>query len=46
VRSLSGIVSTRSGRELYYSIIVNDFSRDTDDVVEFIDRLAVTLAGS
>ncbi|MCX7963855.1 MAG: D-alanyl-D-alanine carboxypeptidase/D-alanyl-D-alanine-endopeptidase [Candidatus Sumerlaea chitinivorans] len=43
VRSLSGIVRTDSGRERYYSIIVNGFRRDGQRVIQLIDRIAVAL---
>jgi D-alanyl-D-alanine carboxypeptidase/D-alanyl-D-alanine-endopeptidase (penicillin-binding protein 4) len=45
VRSLTGIVTTQSGRELYYSIILNGLEdKRADDAMALIDAIAVRLA--
>ena len=44
VRTLSGIVKTNSNKELYYSIMVNDFRAPAEDVMTFIDKTALFLA--
>jgi serine-type D-Ala-D-Ala carboxypeptidase/endopeptidase (penicillin-binding protein 4) len=46
VRSLSGIAHNRAGRDLYYSIIVNDFRMSGTKVIELIDSAAVAIAAS
>lgn len=46
VRTMSGIIKDAGGRELYYSIMLNDFRGDGDDAVELIDKVAVTMATS
>ncbi len=46
VRSLSGIARNRAGHDLYYSIIVNDFSARGDEIIRFLDQAAVAIAAS
>jgi PBP4 family serine-type D-alanyl-D-alanine carboxypeptidase len=46
VRSLSGIAQNRAGRDLYYSIVFNDFRMGGTRMIELIDSLAVAIAAS
>jgi D-alanyl-D-alanine carboxypeptidase len=47
VRSLSGLLITRTGRELYYSIVLNGLQeRRASEGLALIDRIAVSLAAS
>ena len=46
VRSMTGIVVNRKGREFYYCINVNGFRSPQSKVIDFIDTVAVTVAGS
>ena len=46
VRTLSGIAKNQAGREVYYSIILNDFKFSGARAIEFIDEVAVAIAAS
>jgi serine-type D-Ala-D-Ala carboxypeptidase/endopeptidase (penicillin-binding protein 4) len=46
VRSLSGIARNGAGRDLYYSIILNDFRLSGSRAIELIDSIAVAVAAS
>lgn len=47
VRSLSGWVVDAAGKEVYYSIVLNDIGRgDTSKAMNLIDKIAVELAKS
>ncbi len=47
VRSLSGVVTDAAGKEIYYSIIVNDLKNaDASKAMMLIDQIAVELAKS
>ncbi|MBX7245918.1 MAG: D-alanyl-D-alanine carboxypeptidase/D-alanyl-D-alanine-endopeptidase [Candidatus Sumerlaeaceae bacterium] len=44
VRSLSGIVTGTDGRDIYYCVNANDFSAAADEVLNLLDKVAVTMA--
>lgn len=46
VRTLSGITKNQAGREVYYSIMLNNFEFSGARAIEFIDELAVAIAAS
>lgn len=45
-RSLAGIVTNASGHELYYCILVNDYSASEEQALGFIDAMILSVARS
>lgn len=46
VRTLSGIAKNHAGRDVYYSIMLNDFKFSGARAIEFLDEVAVAIAAS
>lgn len=44
VRTLTGIARNKADHDCYYSIMLNDFTASSDQVISFIDRMAVEIA--